>query len=91
MADSSSFTIEVHVQPRAKREGFVGLHGGVPKIALRAPPVDGEANAALVAYLAKELGIPKSQIEIVSGETSRHKRLRIPVTVKERWEGMIRG
>lgn len=72
-----SVTFSVHVAPRAKREGVVGLHGSSLKIALRAPPVDGEANDALIRFLAKALGVPRSQVQIVSGATSREKRIRV--------------
>ena len=68
----------LHIQPRAKREGVVGLHGEALKIALKAPPVDGAANEALLAFLAKTLGIAKSECVLLSGETSRSKRVRVP-------------
>jgi uncharacterized protein len=55
----------------------VGLHNGALKVALTAPPVDGAANKALVEFLAKTLGVPKSGVTIVSGETSRNKTLRV--------------
>ena len=44
---------------------------------MNAPPLDGKANAALIALLAETLALRKSQIEIIGGETSRHKRLRV--------------
>lgn len=69
--------VDVRVQPRASREAIVGIHDGALKIALSAPPVDGEANAALVAFVAKSLGLPKSAVTIVRGERGRSKTLRI--------------
>ena len=65
--------LEILVQPRASRSKIVGEHDGRLKIALAAPPVDGEANAALVKLLAKHLGVGKRSVRIVSGETGRRK------------------
>ena len=65
----------VLVQPRASRTKAVGEHDGRLKIALAAPPVDGEANAALVEFLADELDLRRADVELVDGATSRRKRL----------------
>lgn len=67
--------LEVHVVPRAKRSAIVGVHDGRMKVALCAPPVDGEANAALVALFAALLGCPKRDVMLLRGDTSRHKTL----------------
>ena len=67
--------ISLHIQPGAKREAVAGLFGTSLKIALNAPPVDGKANAALLRFLAGKLGIPKRQIELCSGASSRDKRV----------------
>lgn len=67
--------IDIHAQPGAKRSAVVGEHGGRLKIAIASPPVDGKANSALIAFLAKTLGVSKSSVSILSGETSRQKRL----------------
>ena len=72
-----SIVIALHIQPGAKRTEIAGLHGDALKIRLAAPPVDGKANAALIAYLAKTLGVPKRDLTFESGETSRQKRVRI--------------
>lgn len=71
----SGISIDVIVQPKSSRDEIVGLHSDRLKIKLTAPPVDGKANAALIAFLAKKLGIAKSQIQIVRGETGRKKTL----------------
>jgi hypothetical protein len=68
-------TIAFQVQPRAKRTEVVGWHDDAIKIRLRAPPVDGAANDELVRFLAKQTGVPRSAITIVSGRTSRKKRI----------------
>jgi uncharacterized protein (TIGR00251 family) len=67
--------VEVHVVPRASRSAILGVHDGRLKVSLDAPPVDGEANAALIAFLAKALKRPKRDIVLVRGDTSRHKTL----------------
>jgi uncharacterized protein len=67
----------VHVIPRASKNEIAGLEGEQIKIRLTAPPVEGEANEALVAFLAEALDVPKKRIEIVGGETSRHKLIAV--------------
>ncbi len=69
--------LSVLVQPRASRTRVVGEHDGQLKIQLAAPPVDGEANAALLEFLAKALGVPKRQVALVSGDASRRKRVSV--------------
>ena len=69
--------IPVHVQPRAKREGVVGEHGGALKVAVTAPPVGGAANAAVVELLASALGVPRGALEVVSGHASRRKVIEV--------------
>jgi hypothetical protein len=69
--------VEVHVVPRASKTAIAGVHDGRLKVSLAAPPVDGAANAELVAFLAKALGRPKRDVELVSGETSRRKTVAI--------------
>jgi uncharacterized protein len=75
--DGDGVILNLHIQPGAKKTEVVGLHGDALKIRLAAPPVDGKANAALVAFLAGKLGIGKAVIEIVSGQSARTKRIRI--------------
>jgi len=67
--------LRVHVlaQPRASRDAILGVHDGQLKIALRSAPVEGEANASLVAFLAKALGVPKKAVTLAQGESSRRK------------------
>lgn len=72
---ASGVELRVLVQPRASRNRCVGLQGDELKIALTAPPVEGAANKACCAFFARLCRIPKSYVTLVSGETSRHKRL----------------
>lgn len=69
--------LDVRVQPRASRNEFAGLHAGRLKIRLTAPPADGKANKQLIRYLASTCGVAKSQVELLSGQTSRNKRVLI--------------
>ena len=76
--------IAVYAQPRASRTAVTGLHDGRLKIALRAPPVDGKANEALLRYLAERLGVSKGDISVVSGATGRRKRVLVSdITLEE--------
>ena len=70
-------TFAVRVVPRASKNEIVGIHGDALKIRVAAPPVEGRANEALIAFLAKRLGVRKSQVEIVAGATSRRKMIRV--------------
>jgi uncharacterized protein len=69
----SDATLTLHIQPGAKKTEVAGLHGEALKIRLAAPPVDGKANAALLAFVATSLGLPRAAVELKSGQTSRRK------------------
>jgi len=74
---AGAVTFDVKVQPRASREKVVGIEGDRLKIALTAPPVDGAANEALVAFLATALGVGRRDVEILRGQTGRLKTIRV--------------
>jgi len=69
--------LDIRVIPRAPTSRVDGMRGRAILIRLAAPPVDGAANAALVAFLAEVLRLPRRQVTILSGETSRNKRVQI--------------
>lgn len=74
-------TVPVHAYPKSPKnavEGWVVDASGQHwlKVRITAPPEDGKANTALVKFLAREWGVPARALSIVSGETSRYKRLR---------------
>ncbi|BDG02046.1 DUF167 domain-containing protein [Anaeromyxobacter oryzae] len=75
--EAGGVVLEVLVQPRASRTKVVGEHDGRLKIQLAAPPVDGEANAALVEFLADALGVRKADVVIARGDTGRRKTVRV--------------
>ena len=72
---ATGLTLRLYIQPKASRDAIIGLHGDEVKIAITAPPVDGQANAHLVKFLAKQFRVPKSQVTIDKGETGRHKQI----------------
>lgn len=69
--------LQVAVQPGARRTGAEGLHDGALRIKLVAPPVEGKANEALLAWLAGELGCPKRALRVARGLTARRKTIEI--------------
>ena len=69
--------LELWVQPRASRDEVAGLQDGAVKVRVAAPPVDGEANEALLRFLAKALGVPRSSLEVVRGQSGRRKAVRV--------------
>lgn len=70
--------------PRASRDELAGVRDGRLLVRVTAPPLDGRANAAVCALLAKAIGVPKSAVSVVRGEASRDKRVRIAGVVDER-------
>ena len=83
-----SSIIAIRVTPRSARPGIGGWRSGRDgreelEVRVSSVPADGEANAAVIKLLSRELGIPKSAIAIVGGETSRHKRISLPIDEAE--------
>jgi uncharacterized protein (TIGR00251 family) len=81
----TGITLNLHCQPGAKVTKVVGLHDGYLKISLQAPAVENKANEFLLAWLSKQLKIPQKQIQFVSGQNSRKKRIEIwgPITPEQ--------
>lgn len=67
--------LQIQVQPRSSRNQLVGFQGDALKIKLTSPPVDGAANKACCAFLAKVFGVAKGDVELVAGDKSRQKRI----------------
>jgi len=82
-AADGRITLTLHIQPGARKTEFAGLHGDALKIRLAAPPVDGKANEALVRFVAEALNLPKSAVNLKSGQTSRRKVLEVSGTTAE--------
>ena len=70
-------TFDVLVQPRASRGKLGPVHDNRLKIAVTSPPVDGEANAAVIELVAKSLGVARGAVEVIAGASSRRKTLRV--------------
>ena len=73
----NGITLNLHCQPGAKLTKVVGLHDGCLKISLQAPAIENKANELLLAWLSKQLKIPQKQIQFISGQNSRIKRLEV--------------
>jgi uncharacterized protein len=82
--------LRIHVQPGAGRSAVVGRHGDALKVRVAAPPVEGRANEAARALLAEVLGVPESEVELTSGQSSRTKRFRLGGLDAEEAEKRIR-
>ena len=81
-AAAEGVTLKVRAQPGAKSTSIAGIYGAGPaaqlKIAIHAPPLDGRANEALIAFLATTFDLPKRAVALVSGELSRNKVFLLP-------------
>ncbi len=86
---AAAATLSIRIQPRASKNEVVRMEDGGIKIRLSAPPVDGAANEALVKFLAGEFGVPKSQVGIISGHTSKNKIVRIEGVSQDAAEEML--
>ncbi len=76
-SSQDGLVLRLYIQPKASRDAIIGLHGDEVKVAITAPPVDGQANAHLVKFLAKQFRVAKSQVLIEKGELGRHKQIKI--------------
>ena len=81
--------LPVRAQPGARRAGVQGEQNGALKVAVTAPPQDGRANKALAQALREALGVKRSQVELLSGETSRDKRFLIRGLTKTELEARL--
>ena len=76
-AAEGGWLLDLHVQPGARKTEIQGKHGDALKVRLAAPPVDGKANDELARFIARTLKIARSDVQLVSGQTARQKRLKI--------------
>ena len=81
----------VRVVPRASKSEIVGEHDGALKVRIASPPVDGAANAELIKLLAKTFGVTKSAVEIIGGQTSKTKQVKISDVVGEKLITILRA
>lgn len=87
---SGAVFLDVHVIPNASRTQADGTHDGALRVRLHAPPVDGKANQALVQWVAQSLGVAKSHIELVRGQTAKRKQLKISAqaATQAQWQAL---
>lgn len=84
--------IRIRLNPRSSRDEVSGLKDGVFRIKVAAPPVEGKANQALMAFLSKALGVPKTRLHLLSGVKSRNKTIRVQgMTARQVQEALIPG
>jgi uncharacterized protein (TIGR00251 family) len=88
-ATTNGCTLNVRVHPGARRNAVTGTHDGALKISLTTPPTDGQANAALIAFLAGHLNIPRAAITLVTGATTRSKTLHLEGFTPEALNAML--
>ncbi len=86
-----SLLLRLHVQPRASANAMAGLQGDALKLRLTTPPVDGKANKAVIAYLAKFFHLPKSAFFIKSGQQSRLKIVAIKGADEQQVRTLLAG
>jgi uncharacterized protein (TIGR00251 family) len=89
--DAGGVTLDVLVQPRASRARLGPVHGDRIKIAVTAPPVDGEANAAVIDLVARALGVARGAVEVVAGASSRRKTVRVRGVSRAATEAALAG
>ena len=75
--DENGVFLRVHAKPRSSKSRVLGVREGVLDVAIAAPPVDGAANDELVRTIAAHFGIPRRRVRLVSGESSKHKRVHL--------------
>ena len=88
---TGAVVLNVHVIPNARHTSSDGTHDGALRVRLHAPPVDGKANQALIAWVAQTLGIAKSQVSLLRGQTSKRKQLQISASAcaQAHWQALL--
>lgn len=92
--DMPPLRIAVKVQPRSSRDRVVGRHGGSIKVQVKAPPVEGAANASVVEVLAEWLGVPRRSVSVTRGQSGRDKVVDVAVddpSERKRIERLLEG
>jgi uncharacterized protein (TIGR00251 family) len=87
--DRDGIRLRLYVRPGAKKDAILGVHGDALKVNIASPPVGGAANRALQRFLANLLNAAPSQIEIVSGYTSRQKTVKVMGVDRDRIKGIL--
>ena len=87
---TGAVVVDIHVIPNASRTQVDGVHDGALRVRLHAPPVDGKANLALISWVAGALEIAKRDVELIRGQTSKRKQLRVSAAAcnKANWPAL---
>ena len=88
--EANAITFTVRVVPRSSRSEIVGEMDGAVKVRLTSPPVDGAANAELIRLIAKKFGVSRSAVEIIGGDTSKTKRLKVSGVTNDQLRDLLR-
>ena len=84
-----SITIECRISPKSRKDSINNIHNGALSIALKAPPIENKANISLIKFLAKQLKIPKKNISLIKGSTSKNKVIEIQGISKDELESFL--
>jgi uncharacterized protein (TIGR00251 family) len=87
----SDLVLSIHAQPGARRTEVAGIHGSALKVRVSARAVEGAANEALLAFVAESFEVAKRQVALMSGATSREKRVRVTAPNRARAETVLRA
>ncbi len=88
---NGSIIVSVRVVPRASMSEIIGEHDGALKVRIASPPVDGAANAELIKLFTKQFGISKGNIEIIGGQTSKSKQIRMRGLTAAQFEAVLKA
>jgi len=86
---NGSLVLKIKAFPKSEQNAIAGVRNGELVVRVRAPAQKGQANKELVKFLAKSLGVTRSEIEILSGDTSRHKVIRLPESARRSLEAVL--
>ena len=86
---NGSLVLKIKAFPKSERNAIAGARNGELVVRVRAPAQKGQANKELVKFLAKSLDLTRSEIEILSGDTSRHKIIRLPESARKSLEAVL--
>ena len=88
--DKTTWCLNIHVQPKAKKTEVAGKYGDFLKLRIQAPPVDNKANSAVARFLAERLGLKKNAVYIFKGHKSRDKTFMVEAEQEPDWFGLCK-
>lgn len=88
---SSFVEFDIIAKPKSGADAILGVHDGALRVSVKAAPEKGKANASIIKFLSKSLGIPQNSVSIISGATSRRKRVKITDVTVNQIRGILPG